>query len=148
MLILHENCKPPWALSSSCLSSSHGATRSSMAITRAPRSLMLHKIGSRLLHIIAWRLHSILPWLFRAMFHQSTSQHSTRAVCPQLTLCPSLRAALLAGRSPWVQASGIHDHSSLDIAEWYSCCTILSMTLPQDVAVIPVSSIAGWYHTS
>ena len=37
---------------------------------------------------------------------------------------------------------GVGD-SSLDIAEQYSCCTILSTPLPRDVAVIPVSSIAG-----
>ena len=36
---------------------------------------------------------------------------------------------------------GVGD-SSLDIAERYSHCTILSMPLPQDVAVIPASSIA------
>ena len=35
-------------------------------------------------------------------------------------------------------------NSSLDIAEWYSFCTVLSTPLPWDVAVIPVLSIAGW----
>ena len=37
---------------------------------------------------------------------------------------------------------GVGD-SSLDIAERYSCCTILSTPLPWDVAVISASSIAG-----
>ena len=37
---------------------------------------------------------------------------------------------------------GVRD-LSLDIAEWYSCCTVLSTPLPQDMAVIPTSSIAG-----
>ena len=37
---------------------------------------------------------------------------------------------------------GVGD-SSLDIAERYSCCTVLSAPLPREVAVIPASSTAG-----
>ena len=50
--------------------------------------------------------------------------------------CPTCRKVALG---PGVRVS------SLDIAGWYSCCTVLSMPLPWNVAVIPTLSIAGWH---
>ena len=127
-------------LSSSCLSSSHEATCSLMAVTHASRSFMLRDTGSRLLHIVTWSLHSILSMALsshvslKCLLALNAGCSSTACSLPFAKGCPACRNIALG--------PGIGD-SSLNIPEWYSCCTVLSMPLPWDVAVIPASSIAG-----
>ena len=111
-----------------------------MAITCASRLFTLQDIGSRLLHIVAWSQHSILSM---ALLSHVSSKHlsaldtgcsSVACSLPFAEGCPTCGNVVLG--------PGIGD-SSLDIAEWYSCCTVLSMPLPWDVAVIPTLSISG-----
>ena len=50
-------------------------------------------------------------------------------------------------RPNFPNTSPVVGDSSLDIAEWYSCCTVLPTSLPRDVAVIPASPIAGQHES-
>ena len=127
-------------LLSSCSSSSHESTHSSMAITRTPRSFTLGAMASRLLCIVACILRSILSMAL--MSHVSSKRLLALDVG-----CSSVAHSLPLTEGCPVSGSlafslGVRD-SSLNIVEQYSHCTVLSMPLPWDMAVISASSIAG-----
>ena len=111
-----------------------------MAITRALRSFTLQDTGSRLLPIICWSLRTILSMALsshvslKCLLALDAGCSSTAHFLPSTEGCPACRNVALG--------PGIGD-SSLDIAEQYSCCTILSIPLPWDMAVIPALSTAG-----
>ena len=113
-----------------------------MAVTCTSRLFTLRDTGSRLLHIIAWSLRSILSM---ALSNHVSSKHLSAldagyssAACslPFTEGCPACGNVTLG--------PGVGD-SFLNITEQYSYCTVLSTPLPWDVAVIPASSIAGWH---
>ena len=97
-------------------------------------------MASRLLRIVAWILRSVLSMaltshvLLKRLLALDAGCSSAARSLPFTEGCP------VSGNLAF--GPGIGD-SSLDIAERYSCCTVLSTPLPWDVAVIPASSIAG-----
>ena len=90
--------------------------------------------------IVAWSLCSIHSMalsshvLLKCLSALDAGCSSTARPLPFAKGCPTCRNVTLG---PGV------GYSSLDITEWYSFCTVLSMPLPRPVAVIPTLSIAG-----